>query len=221
MKITEYRPTIADLIADYYDDDEEGVYAYGGKLNLPPKYHREPVHDDPKQKAVIDSILNGFPLNAMYWADNGDGTYEVIDGQQRTLSICRFAEMDYSIEMDGVRMNLSNIKRIHPEMYDAFMNYHLQVYICEGKTDERLKWFERINIQGELLTAQELRNVNYTGSWLTAAKKYFSKTNCAAQTLAAQYLKGDYNRQEVLETVLRWITNTEDCGKKTDMTAVC
>lgn len=221
MKITEYRPTIAELIADYYDDDEEGVYAYGGKLNVRPKYQREFVYDDAKQKAVIDSILNGFPLNAMYWADNGDGTYEVIDGQQRTLSICRFAEMDYSIEMDGVRMNLSNIKRIHPEMYDAFMNYHLQVYICEGKTDERLKWFERINIQGELLTAQELRNVNYTGSWLTAAKKYFSKTNCAAQTLAAQYLKGDCNRQEVLETVLRWITNTEDCGKKTDMTAVC
>lgn len=113
MKITEYRPTIADLIADYYDDDEEGVYAYGGKLNVRPKYQREFVYDDAKQKAVIDSILNGFPLNAMYWADNGDGTYEVIDGQQRTLSICRFAKMeaDHIIPFSkGGRTILSNCR---------------------------------------------------------------------------------------------------------------
>ena len=51
-------------------------------------YQREFVYDDKKKVAVMNSILNQFPLNVMYWSENEDGTYEMLDGQQRTISIC-------------------------------------------------------------------------------------------------------------------------------------
>ena len=41
-----------------------------------------------QQQAVIQTILKGFPLNIMYWNVCEDGSYEMIDGQQRTLSVC-------------------------------------------------------------------------------------------------------------------------------------
>lgn len=46
---------------------------------------------------LIDSVRRDFPLNVMYWAVRNDGNYEVIDGQQRTLSICQYVNGDFSI----------------------------------------------------------------------------------------------------------------------------
>lgn len=45
-----------------------------------------------KEETVIDTLTNDFPLNVMYWAVREDGNFEVIDGQQRTISICQYVE---------------------------------------------------------------------------------------------------------------------------------
>jgi hypothetical protein len=81
------------------------------------------------------------------------------------------------------------------------------VYFCEGTDSEKLEWFEIVNVAGAVLTKQELRNAVYTGSWLSDAKRYFSKTNCTAYKIANKYLNGAPIRQEYLETVLDWISN--------------
>lgn len=222
MKIELTKIFIRDLIDGYENNDEEGVVAYHGLLNVRPKYQREFIYNEKEQKAVIDTVLHGFPLNTMYWVKNSDGTFEVLDGQQRTLSICEYAEHNFYYNLDGKDMLLINIKRAYPEMYERFMNYELLVYICEGTKEEQLKWFTTINIAGKALTNQELRNINYTGSWLTSAKSYFSKTNCPAAQIASvkgsALVSGEYNRQDVLEQVLCWITDTRNTK---DMNTVC
>ena len=76
--------------------------------------------------------------------------------------------------------------------------------LCDGTDSEKLDWFRIINIAGEQLTDQELRNAVYAGSWTSDAKRYFSKTGCAAGTLADDYLKGASIRQEYLETAIYW-----------------
>ena len=75
---------------------------------------------------------------------------------------------------------------------------------------ERLDWFRIINIAGEKLTDQEIRNAVYTGPWLSDAKLKFSKSNCAAYLLAndgGQLVSGSPIRQEYLETALSWIND--------------
>ena len=87
MKI-ELKPIkLKDLFEDYEDKEEEGVVAYGGRLDVRPKYQREFVYKDEQRDAVIDTVRKGFPLNIMYWVKNDDGNFEVLDGQQRTISI--------------------------------------------------------------------------------------------------------------------------------------
>ncbi len=81
MKIELLDLTVQELIEDYSDDGEGGVTGYGGKLDIRPPFQREFIYNDKKRNAVIDSILKGFPLNVMYWADREDGTFEIIDGQ--------------------------------------------------------------------------------------------------------------------------------------------
>ena len=81
--------------------------------------------------------------------------------------------------------------------------------MCDGTDSEKLDWFRIINIAGEQITDQELRNAVYAGSWVSDAKRYFSKTGCAADTLAGDYLKGASIRQEYLETAISWAANAE------------
>lgn len=50
------------------------------------------------------------------------------------------------------------------------------VYLCSGEDSEKLEWFKTINIAGEKLTDQELRNAVYSGSWVSDAKGISVKT---------------------------------------------
>ena len=202
MKIELHEITVREVTENYVDNSEEGVIGYGGKLNIRPKYQREFVYDEKKRNAVIDTIRQNFPLNVMYWVKNEDGTFEVLDGQQRTVSFCQYVKSDFSIDNRAFH-NLTGTER------DQILDYKLMVYFCEGNDKEKLDWFKIINIAGEKLTDQELRNAVYTGTWLSDAKLIFSKTNCAAYLLSKDYVNGSAIRQEILQTALSWIYNGE------------
>lgn len=194
---------IRDVVEGYVDNDEEGVLGYGGKLNIRPKYQREFVYKDKQREEVINTINNDFPLNVMYWMKNDDGTFEVLDGQQRTISFCQYVKGDFSLDYKYFH-TLTKTEQ------DKILDYKLMIYFCEGTDIERLEWFEIINIAGEKLTDQELKNAIYTGEWLTDAKRHFSKSNCAAYGLASDYMSGSPIRQDYLETVLKWISSREN-----------
>ena len=197
MRIELAEMTIREVVDGYADNDEEGVVGYGGKLNIRPKYQREFVYADKQRDEVIRTIMQGFPLNTMYWVKTDQGGYELLDGQQRTISFCRYYKNKFSFE-EKFFHNLTEDKQ------QAFLDYKLFVYVCEGTDSERLDWFKVINIAGEKLTDQELRNAVYTGPWLTDAKRHFSKTNCLAYKIANKYMKGSPIRQDYLETAIKW-----------------
>jgi len=199
MKIELHEIKIRDITKDYVDNKEEGVTGYGGKLNIRPKYQREFVYKDQQRDAVIDTIRKSFPLNVMYWVKNGK-TYEILDGQQRTVSFCQYVNGEYSINGRAWH-NLTDDEK------EQILEYKCMIYFCEGKDSDKLAWFRIINIAGEKLTPQELRNAVYTGPWLTDAKNHFSRPNCPAHNLAKDYVSGAAIRQEILETALDWISN--------------
>ena len=203
MKIDLREITVREVAANYADDAEEGVVGYGGKLNIRPKYQREFVYDEKKRNLVIDSILKGFPLNVMYWVENSEDGFEILDGQQRTISFCKYVMNDYSVIVDGRPMFFHNLAQPDKE---KILNYKLLVYFCAGNDKEIIDWFKIINIAGEKLTEQELRNAVYTGTWLSDAKLKFSKSNCAAHNLAKNFVNGSAIRQEILQTAISWIS---------------
>lgn len=198
MKMIEKKITIREIVNGYIDNNEDGVTGYNGKLNIRPPYQREFVYKDSQRNAVIDTILKGLPLSIMYWVKNEDGTYEVLDGQQRTISFCQYVTGVFSIN-DQYFHSLTDYEQ------NEILNYEVMIYICEGNDKERLEWFRTINIASEKLTDQELLNINYTGTWLSDAKHKFSKTGCVASKVGDKYIKGVANRQEILELALTWI----------------
>ena len=230
MKTSQPTVTIRDLVKGYADKGEKGVVAYNGKLNVRPAYQRAFVYNPVDRDRVMLSVYNNMPLNSMYWAINPDGSYEVIDGQQRIISICQFITNDdgfgnpIAIDFDGKRTQI--FEGLSKEKQEEILDYKLQIYVCEGTDDEKLDWFHTINIAGKQMTNQELLNANYTGTWLTSAKQFFSKKsnneainisyydNDNKKTLlnlSADRVLGDMgslgekaNRQLLLELALNW-----------------
>lgn len=197
MNIDLKKITVRELTNKYEDNEENGVFGFGGKLDIRPPYQREFIYGDKEREAVIDTLTKDFPLNVMYWAVRENGSFEVIDGQQRTISICQFVNGDYSV--NGLAFyNLPNDKQ------EQILNYTLMVYYCSGEDSEKLSWFETINIAGKVLSKQELKNAVYSGSWVSDAKRYFSKNN--RPKIGDEYLSGKANRQEYLETAIDWIS---------------
>ena len=200
MKIELKEISVRELTQGYEDNQENGVVGYGGNLDIRPKFQREFVYKDKQREAVIDTLIKGFPLNVMYWAVKENGTFEVIDGQQRTISISQFVDGDFSFN-DRYFHNLEKDEK------EKILDYKLTIYLCSGTDSEKLEWFKTINIAGEELTQQELRNAVYSGSWVSDAKRYFSKNGCAAYGLGGIYLTGSAIRQDYLETTIKWISN--------------
>ena len=212
MKIEMMKVPICELVAGYDEDGRTGrVVAWGGKLDVRPEYQREYVYGVGQRDAVVNTVLNGFPLNIMYFVDRKDGTYEVLDGQQRIISICRYATNNFSVIVPSAvgQNDAVNFPNLYEEQRKRFLDYELQVYLCEGTDKEKLDWFQVINIAGEELELQEIRNALYHGTWLTDAKSVFSRRNCAAYKYYGKYLKGDCIRQKYLETALAWAADAE------------
>lgn len=222
MNIVEHKNIkISDLVAGYLNDSATGaVEAYNGRLNVRPAYQREFVWDKgsasggKKQEALIDSIMNGYPINIMYWVkigqnQAGEDLYECLDGQQRIITICKYRYNEFGMA-DGTQFcGLTDNSK--------FLNYDkFTVYVCEADTlEEKLAWFERINTAGEPLTKQEMRSAIACGEGTTLAKKYFVDTKVSngnnaysfdiqSGRPAKDYIKGEWDRQAIYEKVVTW-----------------
>ena len=199
MEIKEVKITVRDLTDGYVDNQEGGVFAYGGKLNVRPPYQREFIYGEKERNAVIDTAMSNYPLSIMYWSVNDDGTFEIIDGQQRTVSLCQYVNGDFAFDF----LYFNNLPK---DKKEKLLDYKLSICLCTGTDSEKLEWFKRINIAGKELTEQELRNAVYHGPWVSDAKRYFSKTGCPAHKIGSDYLSGSAIRQEYLETAIDWIS---------------
>jgi hypothetical protein len=203
MNIEPIQITVRQLSEGYTDNAEGGVTGFGGMLDIRPPFQREFVYKDHQRDAVIDTASKKFPLNVMYWAVRENGEFEIIDGQQRTISLCQYVHGKYSVQFGSFKEKRA-FYNLRDDEQKKLLDYELTIYQCSGTDTEKLEWFNTINIAGAELSKQELRNAVYHGEWVTEAKKWFSRPNCPAQAIGSKYLAGEVNRQIFLETAIKW-----------------
>lgn len=205
MTIKPIEVTVGEITKGYINNDEYGVRGYDGKLDIRPPYQREFIYNENEQQAVITTVLRGYPLNVMYWvrrSDDAECPYEVMDGQQRTLSLCEYVAGKFSYDF-------KNFFNLPEDIQRKILDYRLTIYVCEGDASDKLEWFKTINIAGKELKPQEIRNAVYAGPFVTDAKRHFSKTNCGAYRLGKDLVIGTPIRQDFLEKALKWMAEHE------------
>lgn len=211
LKIEQKEVTIGEITKGYINNDEQGVRGYDGLLDIRPPYQREFIYNEKEQQAVIATVLNGYPLNVMYWvkrSDDAECPYEVMDGQQRTLSLCEYVAGKFAYDFKNFFNQPEDIRK-------RILNYPLTIYVCEGEASEKLEWFKTINIAGKPLNDQEIHNAIYAGPFVSDAKRHFSKTNCGAYRLGKDLVNGSTIRQDFLKKALEWMADHETRNGKT------
>ncbi len=78
----------------------------------------------------------------MYWVCRNDGRFEVLDGQQRTLSICHYVNGNFS-------HNMRFFTNLHADEKESVLNYELQVYFCGNLDCGSEKDFFKIKLRGK------------------------------------------------------------------------
>ena len=205
MTIKQLEVTVGEITKGYINNEEQGVRGYNGLLDIRPPYQREFIYNEAEQRAVINTVLNEYPLNVMYWvkrSDDAECPYEVMDGQQRTLSLCEYVAGKFALKF-------KNFFNQTPDIQKKILDYKLSVYVCEGKESEKLEWFKTINIAGKPLNEQEIRNAVYAGPFVSDAKHHFSKSNCGAYRLGKDLVNGSPIRQDFFKKALEWMAEHE------------
>ena len=205
MTIKQIEVTVGDIARGYINSEEQGVRGYGGQLDIRPPYQREFIYNENEQQAVISTVLKGYPLNVMYWvrrSEDAECPYEVMDGQQRTLSLCEYVDGKFAYDFKNFFNQPADIQKL-------ILDYPLTIYLCEGEPSEKLEWFKTINIAGKPLNEQEINNAVYAGPFVTDAKRHFSKSNCGASRLGKDLVNGRPLRQELLKKALEWMAEHE------------
>lgn len=203
--------SVADVIKGFVYNELEGkgLFGLGGDLVIQPEYQRHYIYGDGKRDvAVIDSLLKRYPLGLIYFVDNGNASgprLEILDGQQRITSIGRFVTGKFAIKVDGKEQTFGSLS---PELRDRITETALLVYVCTGTESSIKEWFQVINLAGEPLNPQELRNAIYSGPFVTAAKAEFSNSQNALQQKWSHFVKGDPRRQQVLAVALGWVAES-------------
>lgn len=205
MTIKQIEVTVGEITRGYVNNEEQGVRGYDGKLDIRPPYQREFIYNEQEQRAVITTVLHGYPLNVMYWvkrSDDAECPFEVMDGQQRTLSLCEYVAGTFAYDYKNFFNQPTDIQQ-------KILNYPLTIYLCEGEASEKLEWFKTINIAGKPLNEQEINNAVYAGPFVSDAKRHFSKTNCGAWRLGKDLVNGTPLRQDFLKKALEWMAEHE------------
>lgn len=205
MTIKQIEVTVGEITKGYMNNDEQGVRGYNGLLDIRPPYQREFIYNEKEQQAVIHTVLQGYPLNVMYWvkrSEDAECPYEVMDGQQRTLSLCEYVAGKFSYDF-------KNYFNQPKDIQERILNYKLTIYVCEGEASEKLEWFKTINIAGKPLNEQEINNAIYAGPFVSDAKRHFSKSNSGAARLGKDLVNGTPIRQDFLKVALEWMAEHE------------
>lgn len=202
--------TVEDLCKGFVYNQAEGKGLFGlsGALTIQPEYQRNFIYadkDGEKEKAVIKSLINGYPLGLIYFNQVSDDKFEVLDGQQRITSIGRFLTEKFSIE-DENKVNKTFLG-LPKDVRDKILQSKILVYVCSGTESEIKDWFQTINISGVPLNNQELLNAIFSGPFITQAKAVFSNSQNSNNHKWGCYIKGSANRQDYLAQALIWISD--------------
>ena len=125
-------------------------------INLHPPYQRNFIWSSKDQKLLIDSILKGYPLPNFFIYKKNDGTYEMVDGQQRATTISKYVRGDFA---DSRKLFYQDIDK------DGFLSYILnvtEIYDIDVSNNESLEdFYSLVNKRGVHLNPAEVNKAQY------------------------------------------------------------
>ena len=197
------------------------------ELIIEPEYQRLFRWNDQKQSQFIESIILELPLPPIFFVENDNGTYELIDGLQRISTYLKFRgelpnpnKEDENLPMTVLKgcdilkdINGCTFDDLSPSIRLKLKRNFIRAEVLKNQTDREMRYhmFKRLNTGGELLTPQEVRNctIRILGNDFINFIKKLTKTDDFANCLSAMATE-DKNRMGDEECILRFFAIKND-----------
>jgi len=148
------------------------------RIILEVPFQRNYIWKDDRASSLIESIILNVPIPPLYFAEEEDGKWLVIDGLQRLHSIKRFYENDFGLKKLEILKEFSEpeskfYKNLHPKAKSLLDTGLMRVIVVKKDSHKDIKFdiFMRLNKGAVSLNNQELRNCLYRGNLNNAIKK--------------------------------------------------
>jgi hypothetical protein len=190
-----------------------------GNILLNPKFQRREAWDQKRKSRFIESLFLGLPIPQIVLAESKDkkGSYIVIDGKQRLISIRQFAakkgDTTYStLKLSGLKIrrdlnkkSLEDVKRdlLSRESLSAFENQAIRTVVIKNWPAESFLYhvFLRLNTGSVTLSPQELRQALHPGLFIDFADTTSGKSPALREILNIN--KPDFRMRDV-ELLIRY-----------------
>ena len=172
------------LVIDKVDPTIESLYMKftRQKLILQPDYQRKYVMKPQVASRLIESILLDIPLPIVYFAEEEDGSWSVIDGQQRLTSIISFVQGknlydDKPFKLTSLNvmteLNRKSFSDLSNEQQEKILNTAIRSFVIKKESNDDIKFeiFERLNTGSTPLNEDEIRNTVYRGKYMNLLKE--------------------------------------------------
>lgn len=176
-----------------------------GDLNLDPEFQREYVWDDKRASLLVESVLLEIPIPIIYLAEEANGVFTIIDGQQRLRSFFRFLNNEFKLKNLGMLRDHEGkfFQDLDKEAQTKIEDANLRIIEIQKDTDPNVKFeiFERLNVGSVKLNDQELRNCIYRGKYNDLIKELSEDKDL----LYILGLDAPQNRMQQNELVLHYL----------------
>lgn len=160
-----------------YDYSVEYIYSLikKKKIVLEVPFQRQQIWKNDKSSSLIESIIMNVPIPPLYFAEEEDGAWLVLDGLQRLSSILHYFDNEFALTKLEVLKELekTKYKDLPPKSKDLLNSGLLRVNIIRKDSHKDIKYdiFMRLNRGAVTLNYQELRNCLYRGNLNDGAKE--------------------------------------------------
>lgn len=188
-----------------------------GKIILEVPFQRKQIWKTDKASSLIESIIMNVPIPPLYFAEEEDGNWLVLDGLQRLSSIKNYYDNEFSLNKLEVlfELNKKKYKDLPPKSRSLLDDGMLRVNVIKKDSHRDIKYdiFMRLNRGAVTLNYQELRNCMYRGNLNDAAKEL-----CEENSDFLKILKQNKPHQRYLdvEFIIRYFTISDNIVKDSD-----
>lgn len=192
-------------------------------IDLDPSFQRRSAWDEKKQSLFIESLALGLPIPQLILAENRKkrGSFIVIDGKQRLLTLRRFGSTNPNTGFTPLKLRgLQKLKNLNGKTYAdmqhdlgladdraAFENSSIRTIIIRNADQEEYLYevFLRINTGSVQLSPQELRQALHPGPFSTFVNE--ASASSQEMRMALKIKEPDFRMRDA-EILLRFLAYT-------------
>jgi len=183
------------------------------KIILKVPFQRKFIWKEDRSSQLIESIIMNVPIPPLYFGEEENNKWIVVDGLQRLRAIKSYFENEYSLRKLEIIKDLSDLKfkDLPPKPKDLLKDGLLRINVIKKDSHPDIKYdiFMRLNKGSVILNTQELRNCLYRGRLNDMVKDLVSNP----RILNVLNLKKPHPRYLDVEFLLRYLSFSDALEK--------